>query len=86
VRIVCSDPQKALSIFEERGTLVVDQQVLTVDEPNHPGVLAKIARQMAKHNINIEYAYCASSPSAKTGLMVLRLSDIKKGFKALTSK
>ena len=86
VRIVCSDPQKALLIFEERGTLVVDQQVLTIEEPNRPGVLAKIARNMAEHNVNIEYAYCASGASSKTGLVVIRPSDVKKGLKALRSR
>ncbi|MBI5688154.1 MAG: ACT domain-containing protein [Verrucomicrobia bacterium] len=86
VRLICSDPRKALAVFEERGTLVVDQQVLTLEEKNRPGALALIARKFAKHGVNIEYAYCASGPSAKTGLVVLRPSDIKRGLRALTSK
>ena len=86
VRIVCSDPRKALEVFEDRGTLVVDQQVLTVEEKNQPGTLAAVARKLAKHDVNIEYAYCASGPSAKTGLVVIRPSDIKKGLKALNSR
>ena len=86
VRLVCSDPQKALAIFEERGTLVVDQQVITIEDKNRPGTLGQIARRMAAHKVNIEYAYCASGPSAKTGLVVLRPSDVKKGLKALVSR
>lgn len=86
VRLICSDPRKALEVFEDRGTLVVDQQVLTVEEKNRPGTLAGVARKLAKHGVNIEYAYCASGPSAQTGLIVLRPSDLKKGFKALTSR
>jgi hypothetical protein len=86
VRLICSDPRKALEVFEERGTLVVDQQVLTIEGKNRPGSLAQFARKLAKHGVNIEYAYCASGPSAKTGLVVFRPSDIKKGLKALTSR
>lgn len=86
VRLICSDPRKALAVFEERGTLVVDQQVLTIEGKNRPGSLARLARKLAKHGVNIEYAYCASGPSAKTGLVVFRPSDIKKGLKALTSR
>jgi hypothetical protein len=86
VRLVCSDPRKALEIFEDRGALVVDQPVLTVEDVNRPGSLARIARRMAARNVNIEYAYCASGPSAKTGLLVLRPSDIQKGLRALRSR
>jgi len=86
VRIVCSDPRRALRIFEEHGTLVVDQEVLMVAGENRPGSLARIARRMARHRVNIEYAYCATSPTARTGLLVLRPSDIRRGLKALNSR
>lgn len=86
VRLICSDPRKALAIFEDRGALVVDQQVLTIEDKNQPGSLARIARKLAAHDVNIEYAYCASGPSAKTGLLVIRPSDIEKGLKALRSR
>lgn len=85
VRLICSDPRKALAVFEDRGVLVVDQQVLTLEVKNRPGSLARIARKLAEYDVNIEYAYCASGPSAKTGLVVIRISDIKKGLKALAS-
>ncbi|MFA6564555.1 MAG: ACT domain-containing protein [Verrucomicrobiia bacterium] len=86
VRLICSDPRKALEIFEDRGTLVVDQQVLMVEIKNHPGAIAEIGRKMAARNVNIEYAYCAAATTAKTGLLVIRPSDIKKGLRALTSR
>ncbi len=86
VRLVCSDPHKALRIFEEHATLVVDHEVLVIEGENRPGSLARIARKMAKHKVNIEYAYCASGPSSRTGLLVIRPSDIKRGLKALNSR
>jgi hypothetical protein len=85
VRMVLSDPRKALFLFEERGTLVVESEVLLVEQPNRPGVLAEIATKLAEAKINIEYLYCATSPSAKKGVIVLRLSDARKALKALNA-
>jgi hypothetical protein len=83
VRMVVSDPAKALSIFEERGALVVATDVLMIQGSNQPGVLAKIAHRLAQSHINIEYAYCATSPSARKGLLVLRPSHPAKALKVL---
>ncbi len=85
IRMVVSDPTKALYLFEEHGTLVVDDDVLMVDGDNKPGSLAAIAHKLAAAKINIEYAYCATSPSSKKGLLILRVSDPKKALKVLNS-
>ena len=83
VRMVVSDPVKALFVFEEHGTLVVEDDVLMLEADNEPGSLAAIAHKLAKAKVNIEYAYCASSPEARTGSLVLRVSDAKKALKVL---
>ena len=85
VRMVVSDPKKALYVFEEHGTLVVEDDVLMITGDNKPGSLAKIAHRLAGAKINIEYAYCATPPDAKKGLLILRVSDAKKALKALNS-
>jgi hypothetical protein len=85
VRMVVSDPSKALYVFEEHGTLVVEDDVLMITGDNKPGSLAKIAHRLAAAKINIEYAYCATPPEAKKGLLILRVSDAKKALKALNS-
>jgi len=83
VRMVVSDPVKAIFVFEEHGTLVVEDDVLLVNADNQPGSLARVAHRLAKAKVNIEYAYCATRPEAKNGLLVLRVSDTKKALKAL---
>ena len=85
IRMVVSDPRKALLLFEEHGTLVVEDDVLMVDGDNKPGSLAKIAHRLAAAKINIEYCYCATSPEAKKGLLVLRASDAHRALKVLNS-
>lgn len=86
VRMVVSDPEKALRVFEEHGTLVVTTEVLMIDGNNKPGSLAAIAQTLSEAKVNIEYAYCATSPNAQKGLLILRASDPKKALKALNTK
>ena len=83
IRMVVSDSRKALLIFEERGTLVVEDDVLMVDGDNKPGALAAICHRLAKAKLNIEYCYSATHPKVKRGLLILRTSDAHKALKIL---
>ena len=85
VRMVVSDPVKALHVFEEHGSLVVEDDVLMIIGNNKPGSLARLAHKLADGKVNIEYAYCATPPEAKKGLMILRVSDARKAMKLLNS-
>jgi hypothetical protein len=85
IRIVVDDYRKALNVFEAHGTLVVDDDVLMVEGNNKPGSLARLAHKLANAKINIEYAYCATHPGEKKGLIILRVKDAKKALKVLNS-
>jgi len=85
VRMVVSDPAKALRVFEEHGTLALTTDVLMITGNNQPGSLATIARKLADAKINIEYAYCATNPDAKRGLLILRASNPQKALKVLNT-
>jgi len=63
IRMVVSDPRRAMLVFEERGTLVVEDDVLMIEGDNKPGSLAEIAHKLADAKINIEYCYLASNPT-----------------------
>jgi hypothetical protein len=83
VRMVVSDTRKALVLFEERGVLVLESDVLMIEGDNRPGRLHEIATLLAKKDINIEYAYCATSPKSRKGILILRASGAKKALQAL---
>ncbi len=85
MRLVVSDYRKALHVFEEHGTLVVEDDVVMIEGDNKPGSLARIAHKLAAARINIEYAYCATPPEAKKGLLILRVHDAKKALKVLNA-
>ena len=83
VRLVVSDTRRALLLFEAHGTLAIESEVLMIENENKPGMLSRIARILAEKKINIEYAYLASQPTAKKGLLIMRVSDPKKALKYL---
>ncbi len=85
IRMVVSDYRKALLMFEEHGTLVVEDDVLLVEGSNKPGELARIANKLAEAKVNIEYCYSATPGEAKKGIMILRVSNPVKALKVLNS-
>ena len=85
VRMVVSDTRRAIALLEAHGTLVVESEVLMVENDNRPGSLSRIATTLATAKINIEYAYLASMPAARRGLLILRVCDVKKGLKVLSA-
>lgn len=83
VRMVLSDTDKAVDLFEERGTLVVENDVVMIENDNKPGSLGAISNALAKAKVNMEYAYLATSPKAKKGLLIIRPSNVQKAVKVL---
>jgi len=84
VRMVVNNPRKALHILGERGALVVETEVLALTLEDQPGALAKAAKKLGKAQVNIEYAY--GSTNATSCTLYLRVSDLKKAERILSSK
>ena len=53
VRMVVSDPTKALMLLGEAGVLALEKDVITIETANEPGVLGKIAERLAEAEVNI---------------------------------
>jgi hypothetical protein len=83
VRMVVSDTTKALMLLGEGGMIALEAEVLMIESDNEPGTLAAIAERLAKAGVNIEYAYLATSAGSKTGLMILRPSNIESALAVL---
>ena len=84
VRMVVSDPTKALMLLGESGVLALENDVLMIESGNDPGTLARIAERLAQAKVNIEYAYMAANPRSDKAFMVLRPSDVAKAQSALS--
>ena len=85
VRMIVSDPTKALMLLGECGVLAFENDVLFIDAPNERGVLSKIADALSRVEVNIEYAYFASGANSSNGIIVLRPSNIEKARQALSA-
>ena len=85
IRMVVSDYRRALHVFEEHGTLVVEDDVLMLEGSNKPGVMARIAQKLADARINIEYCYSATPRDARKGLLILRVSNPAKALRVLNT-
>ncbi len=83
VRMVVNDPHKAIHLLGDRGVLVIERAVLLLEGRSRPGELARVASALAKHKINIEYAYSATLPDAERGAMILRVDDLVKARRVL---
>ena len=83
VRMVVSDPTKALMLLGEAGVLALENDVVMIEAANEPGILSAIADRLSKAGVNIEYLYIAAAPNAERGLMVLRPSDVDRAMAAL---
>ncbi len=83
VRLVVSDAKKAATILKEHGT-VQERDVVLLELPNEPGVLAAIAKKLTAAGVNIEYAYCTSPTTPGSGRLVLRTNDIESTISALS--
>jgi hypothetical protein len=83
VRMVVSSTERAMTLFEAHGVLVVESDVLMIQNDNKPGSLSRIAHALSQKKINIDYGYLASMPSAKKGLLILRVTDPKKALPVL---
>jgi hypothetical protein len=85
-RLVVSEPKKAVRLFEERGVLVIETEVLQIEGPNVPGGLGHLAQRLADAKINIEYLYFATPPNSRNGVIIVKCSNVKKAMKALNKK
>jgi hypothetical protein len=85
VRVIVSDPTKALMLLGERGVLAFENDVLCIDASNERGVLGKIAEALSRAEVNIEYAYLATGENSPRGMIVLRPSNVEKARHALSA-
>jgi len=83
VRMVVDQPETALRVFQETGTLSYTRDVLLLELANTPGSLGAICRRLAEAGINLEYAYCAGGPGVEHGLVVMRVDDNEKALRVL---
>ena len=72
IRLIAEPHVKALLLLEQQGVYLLEQDVIVMKLENHPGTLAGIARQLARADINIQYAYCTATEHQLQGCLILK--------------
>ena len=84
VRMVVTEGKKAVKVLQALHATVQEREVVFMNLSNSPGQLASLAQKLAEAGINIEYAYCTSTPAQPSGNMVLRTNDIEETINVLS--
>ena len=75
LRMIVSEPEKAVDILQNRNFGVVVNDVLIIKTDDKPGGLSRMLKLLERDDIRIEYSYTAASDSPATALMVFRFAD-----------
>jgi hypothetical protein len=82
LRMIVSDPEKALSILKEAEFSVRLTDVVCLNSPNEAGALARALDILAAESVFIEYLY-AYSMNDKSANIVLKPDNITKCIEVL---
>jgi hypothetical protein len=83
LRLIVSDPDKAVAVLESHKFTAVVNEVVIVETDDKPGGLSTILRLLEGHDIRITYTYTAASDSPGVAVMVFRFSDNAQAGKIL---
>jgi hypothetical protein len=83
LRIIVSDPDKAIAILQSNKYAVVVNDVVIVETDDKPGGLSVMLKMLEGNDIQIEYSYTAANVSPGTAEMVFRFSDNNRAIDVL---
>jgi hypothetical protein len=83
LRMVVSEPEKAIAVLQKEKLTAVINDVVLIETDDRPGGLSRILKLMEEDDIQIEYSYTAASESPGIAMMVFRFSDNAKALKIL---
>ena len=80
LRMIVSDPDKAIVLLQTKKYAVVCNDVVIIETDDKPGGLSVILKMLEGDDIQIEYSYTAASISPGIAEMVFRFSDNTKAI------
>ncbi len=83
LRLIVSDPDRALRTLRELRIAAVVNDVLMVETDDNPGGLSRLLAAFQQEDLQIEYSYTAASRRPGVAVMVFRFSDNEKAGEIL---
>ncbi len=75
LRLVVSEPDKAVDILQEKNLAAVVNDIVIVETDDQPGGLSRMLKLFEGDDIAIQYTYTAASDLPGIAEMVFRFSD-----------
>jgi hypothetical protein len=85
IRLVTSDAAQAKLLFVQQGLYCLEADVVCVDLPDTPGMLAALSRALGAAQVNIDYAYGSEGPGEQQMRLVLKVSNLERALEVLAS-
>jgi hypothetical protein len=87
VRLMVTQPERALALLKDQDRVVSGTEVLCVPVPDRPGGLVETAlRPLAAAGVNVEYLYDFSRRPNDRAVIVLKPDDLERAEKILSSR
>jgi len=83
LRMIVSEPDKAVDILQRKNFAVVVNDVVIIETDDKPGGLSRMLKLIENDEIQIEYSYTAASELSGIAVMVFRFSDNKRAVHVL---
>jgi len=83
LRMIVSEPDKAIEVLLENKFVAVVNDVVIAETDDKPGGLSRMLKMLEADDIQIEYSYTAASELPGVAVMVFRFSDNAKAAKVL---
>lgn len=86
VRMVVSEPEKALELFQARGYMCRMTDVLGVEVQDEVGNLNNLLIEMKESNINVDYVYLSFNRQSGRPIMILHVEEVYEVEACLKNK
>jgi hypothetical protein len=86
LRIIADDPDKALSVLQEKKYTARATEVIGVELEDKPGALARVLDIFSKTGVNIEYLYASLGQSHGNAVVIFKVQDMAHGLKTAAEK
>ena len=83
IRLVFSDPERALEVLEQAGLPSTESDLLVVQLPDGTHPLPRICKALLATEINIDYAYQLLVGSQSLPALALRVDDLEMAVSTL---
>jgi hypothetical protein len=83
IRLVLSDPERALEIFQQANLPVTESDLLVVQLPSGPQPVLQICKALLQAEINIHYAYPLLVGPQGSPALALRVEDMEAAAQTL---